>query len=277
LRLELAEAEGRERRLRLAAAVPPELVAALEADEVSLDLRLASLEVAHLSAKLALDERRAKAEIAALVEARQRAFGRVAELEAAIARMTVVAPRSGTVVYATDEDRDKVKLGDSVWAGRAVLSIPDLARMVGAGKVDEADAGRLAPGQAVRFFLDAYPGSELHCRVGEVGTSVSARTPGSPVKEVSVRIDLEETDPRRMRPGMRWRGSIETELLAQVLTIPADAVTRTGSGPRVVRRRGLVVERVEPRLGRFWAGRVVVLSGLAEGDRVLRGGEGGRR
>ena len=273
LRLELAEAEARLRRLDLQAAVPPELVAALESDELTLDRRLAEREVASVRAKLAFEQRRAEAELGALSEVRRRALARVAELEGDIARMTVLAPRRGTVVYARRGDEEKVKVGDSVWAGRVVLEIPDLRRMVGEGEVDEADAGRVARGQPVRLTLDAHPGVEIHGRVGEVGATVGARG-GSPLKVASVRVDLEQTDPRRMRPGMRFSGRIETEVRRGVLLVPSQAVVQTAAGPRIVRRRGLSLEEVEPRLGRWGPERVEVLAGLAEGDRVLLGEEG---
>jgi multidrug resistance efflux pump len=279
LSLQLAEAEARQRRLRLQTAVPPELVAAAESDQLSLDLRLAEREVAYLKAKLAFEERRGRAELAALAEARGRAEGRVVELEAAIARMTVSAPRRGTVVYAAGrgDEEEKVKVGDSVWMGRVVLEIPDLGRMVAAGEVDEADAGRLVAGQQVRLALDAHPGIEYRGRVAEVGTSVRPRAPGSPVKVAAVEVVLDASDPQRMRPGMRFSGRIETEVHRGVLLLPADAVVRTAEGPRVVRRRGFSVEEVAPKLGRWGPQAVEVVSGLEPGDRVLRrGGAPGR-
>jgi hypothetical protein len=125
----------------------------------------------------------------------------------------------------------------------------------------------------VRLTLDSHPGVEYAGRVAEVGRSVAGRAPGLPARVVSVRIDLEATDGRRMRPGMRFRGRIETERLQGVLLVPAEAVALTAAGPRATRRRGLALEAVEPRLGAWGKERIEVLSGLAEGDLVLLGRE----
>jgi len=60
-----------------------------------------------------------------LVRQRNRARGRVEALERNIERMTVKAPQAGIVVYRTNWNDEKKKIGDSVWSGEKLLGIPD--------------------------------------------------------------------------------------------------------------------------------------------------------
>ena len=84
-----------------------------------------------------------------------------------------------------------------------------------------------------------------------------------------IEIGLEATDPDRMRPGMRFRGSIEVERKDNVLLIPVDAVFASPTGPsaRVTRlgRTSVVPLTVGESDGKS----IEVISGLEEGDRIL--------
>lgn len=272
-RLALANAEATVRKQTLKNRGQDDSVAAIEQKKGRLDLTLAEREVEHLKAKLDFEERQAQAELAGVRERRDRAAARVRELQAGIASMTVLAPRDGTVIFPTEEGDEKVKMGDSVWAGRTVLEIPDLSRLSGEGEVDEGDSGRLALGQSVRIFLDALPGVEVLGKVVKINSSIEPKAPGSIVKAMKVTIELAATDPERMRPGMRFRGTVETARHEGVLSLPIDAVELTPQGARVRRRTTLGDERVPVELGRWGAERVEIVRGLDAGDQVLRGSE----
>ena len=66
-------------------------------------------------------------------------------------------------------------------------------------------------------------------------------------------ISLDETDTTRMRPGMRFRGRIETERVAEALVVPKQAVFTGADGPVVYRRtlmghEAVLVDRKSTRL-----------------------------
>jgi HlyD family secretion protein len=269
--LHLAEAESRQRRSSLKADVPADLVAANELRQTRSELNLAEKEIAFRQDRLRLLQAEGRAELEALRSKRDRSAARVREAEAAIAAMRVVAPRDGTVVYVSGRGpggNEKKKVGDSCWRGEKVLEIPDLQSLRAVGQEDEADAGRVAPGQRVSLRLDAHPDVIFTGIVRSIRGSVQPKSRGNPVKVVELGIDLDRTDPQRMSPGMRFVGTVEIERAARVLTVPAEAVLNRPGGPVVVRRAGWKTEEVRPRLGRRNERRVEVLSGLTKGDRV---------
>ena len=267
--LRIAEAEARLRRARLATDVPEELTSAKELVEARIDREIAEREVASLTDRRDLEQAAGRAELGALREKRDRAAARVVEIEEQIAKMTVTAPRNGTVIYVADRGREKPKVGDSVWQMQKVVEIPDLRRMEAEGQVDEADAGRIAVGQEVSLRLDAHPDHRYSGTVARIANAIERRWRGNPVKQVDVVVALGETDAERMRPGMRFQGEIVVERAEGALLVPSEAVESTPAGP-VVRRRTLFASELVPvGLGRAGGDEVEVLSGLTEGDRLL--------
>lgn len=268
--LRLAEAKARARRAALKVDVPAELVAAKELAEARADLDLAEREVSYLEKRLALRVREAEAEISALRNKRDRAASRVREAEETIRQMVVTAPRSGTVVYRSDprREREKKKIGDSVWRGEKIVEIPDLRNMRAQGEIDEADAGRVAPGQPVTLRLDAHPDVIYTGRVHAVRGAVQKRSQGDPVKVVGLDLALDRTDPQRMRPGMRFLGTIELDRVPRALVVPAGAVFNRPEGPVIYRRTRWGTEEVRPQLGRRNDRWVEIVGGVAEGDAI---------
>lgn len=269
LELKLAEARARLRKAELKVDVPEGLEAANVLAGARHDRDLAAAEVDSLARRLELKRQAGRAEITALREKRDRAEERVTEIQDYVQRLTVRAPRDGTVIYVTDWRGDKRKVGDDVWQAAKVVEIPDLTRMQARGQVDESDAGRLAVGQPVRLRLDAHPESEYRGRVEEIARAVTRKDRGNPLKQVELVIALEETDPERMRPGMRFQGAVEVERAEGVVLAPAAAVRSTAAGPVAWRKTLFGAEEVHPRVGRRNEEWVEILDGLSVGTRLV--------
>jgi len=274
-RLALAEAEAKLRRARLKASQPSELVSDRELEKAHLDLELARFEVDIVTRRLDAARRAAEAELEALRADQARAQADVDRLQSAIQRMTRGAPRDGIVVYHSFRGQEKLKVGDTAWVGRAVVAIPDLSRMAADGEIEEALAGRIRVGQPVTLRLDAHPDLELAGRVDDISRSVRQRSWRIPIKIVRLDIALDTTDPDRMRPGMRFRGTIETDRFEQVLVLPLEAVWTDDDATWVVARQLAGWRRVPVTLGARTTEQVEITAGLAEGDVVSLGGDRG--
>jgi multidrug efflux pump subunit AcrA (membrane-fusion protein) len=268
--LHLAEAEAKRRKEALKASVPPELVASHELAEARGDLALAEREIVYVQERLRLSSQRGAAELSTLRGKESEAAARVSEIHQQIESMTIRAPRDGTVVYMADRHGEKKKVGDSVWQSERVIEIPDLSRMRAEAQVDEADAGRIAVGQPVRLRLDAHPDVLFTGRIETIHGAVEQKTDNDRQKVVELTVALDRTDPLRMRPGMRFQGTVEIGRAPRVLLVPAEAVLATAEGPLVYRKTLLGSEPVRPRLGRRSGGEVEILGGLVAGDRVSR-------
>ncbi len=268
--LQLAEAEAELRKADLKLKVPPEVVGRKELEQARIDHRLAERRIAFLQAKLRHLDEQSRADLESLREMRDRAAVRVEEIQTHIQQMTVKAPRAGTVIYKSDWRGTKMKIGDSTWRGAKVLEIPDLSRMHAKGKVAEADAGRLQVGQPATFRLDAYPDQQYRGTVAKIHRTVQRKSTSNPEKVVRLEIELESTDVERMRPGMRFRGTVETERVEDAVVVPSDAVRVGPNGTAVVVRTLFGKTEVVPAFGRRNDNLFEVTSGLKEGDWVWR-------
>jgi len=269
-RLNLSESEARMRKSALKLEAPADIIGVKERKQVELDNALAKREVASIKARLKSFELAAAAEIRLLESKQHQAEAIVARAESAIQQMTVVAPRDGTVVYIADQRGEKKKVGDTVWKGLRAIEIPDLKRMKANGEVDEADAGKIAIGQRVTLRLDAHPDDEFHGTIVKASRIVQQQTgTKNPLKVLRVEIAVDRTDPAKMRPGMRFQGSVELNRMRNALLIPRNAVFMTEKGPVAYRRGLFAVSPVVLKLGRENDQFVEVKEGLDNDDRVL--------
>jgi hypothetical protein len=268
LRIEEAEAALRKAALKAEAAVGD--TAAIDLKLLVADRQLAEMALERARNRAAQTTRADAAELASLTEQHAYASGRLAAIERNIERMNISAERAGTVVYPTSWRGDKRKVGDSVWRMQAVLQIVGLDKMIGRGVVDEIDLARVADGQAVTLRLDALPDVQLHGKVAQIAKNVEARSPTDPSRVAQVKLELADTGGQPLRPGMRFRGDVETARVAGVVLIPVEAVFVTAAGPVAYRVRGDDVTAVPLKLGRRNATAIEVQGGVAAGDRVSR-------
>ena len=274
-RLKLAEAEGKLRKATLKLETPGEIVGINERKAAEIEHAIAQRETASAKARLGALESAARARIGLLQSKQQQAEAIVAQTRNAISQMMRTAPRDGTVIYVTNWRGEKKKIGDSCWKAERVVEIPDLARMKAEGEVDEQDAGRVSVGQRVTLRLDSHPDDELQGTITMAARTVQRkRGTQDPVKVLRVDISLDKTDPAKMRPGMRFQGTIELGRVKNAVMIPREAVFVASDGPYVYRRGALDVDRVPVRLGRENDKFVQVTQGLVAGDRVLVAKEG---
>jgi cobalt-zinc-cadmium efflux system membrane fusion protein len=102
-----------------------------------------------------------------------------------------------------------------------------------------------------------------------VGRTILPVSRNSPLRGLTVEVALDATDVTRMRPDMRFRGRVEVQRIESSLLVPLDAIDRGADGP-FVRRAGFSGYEVVPvTLGRRNEEKVEVLSGVADGDRIV--------
>ncbi|HUP66562.1 MAG TPA: efflux RND transporter periplasmic adaptor subunit [Thermoanaerobaculia bacterium] len=267
--LALAQAEARMRKAELKLEAPEELQGANERREIELERDLARREIEHRKGRLSSFAGAAREEILLLTAKENGAAIAVADMQDQIGKMSVKAPRAGTVVYVTNWRSEKKKVGDNVWRMEKVIEIPDLRSMMANGEVDESDAGKVQMGQRLTLKLDAHPDEEFGGSITAINKTVQRQSPQTPLKVLKIEIALDKTDTERMRPGMRFRARLETGRAKNVLLIPHDAVHTTADGPVAMRKTISGQERVSLELGRRNDEHIEVLSGLSEGDRVL--------
>ena len=260
-------------KARIEAGVPQGILARHEYQDRQLALRRAQVEHDKALEELGAHRRTTGADIAIQRLALEKAERRIALVERDLEALRLRAPESGLALVERHgwEDR-KVSVGDTVWPGTPLVSLPDLSSLEVEAWLMDVDDGRVEAGSPARCRLDAYPEEAYACRVEEIGPIAQARSSESLRRGFRVRVALARTDGARMRPGMSVAIEIEGDRREGVLLAPRAALDLTTDPPRaLLRGRG----DTEVVLGGCNAFDCVVESGLEEGRRLREPGEAG--
>jgi len=166
--------------------------------------------------------------------ASQEATRAKAQAQAAMARhnielMTVRAQSDGYVsirqnstggFYFSGMALPLFRAGDRLYPGMPVGDIPDLKTWELAVSIGEQDRGHLSPGQPAEVRVIALPFHAFHGRVKNLGGTVSG-----PWERGRFECAMTLDDPvSELRPGMTAEVVVTTEVMKNVLWLPAQAV-----------------------------------------------------
>jgi Cu(I)/Ag(I) efflux system membrane fusion protein len=161
-----------------------------------------------------------------------------------------------------------VREGMTVMAGAPLATIRGLSPVWLIVSVPQGIAGQVKTGGHVSARTPAYPGQELDGRIESVLPSAD---PSS--RAVEVRVAL-PNPAGRLRPGMTASVDLTSSEPKETLLAPSEAVIRTGK--RAVVITVLADGRfapVEVGTGASFGDRTEILSGLAEGQKIVASGQ----
>jgi HlyD family secretion protein len=133
------------------------------------------------------------------------------------AHTVIAAPIDGIVISRAVEPGQTVNAGMS--APTLFILAADLTKMQVNANIDEADVGRMRPGQAVTFRVDAFPNETFTGAVQQV--RLQPTTVQNVVTYQTV-IDVPNQQ-LKLKPGMTANVNIEVNRKSNVLRIPAAA------------------------------------------------------
>jgi RND family efflux transporter MFP subunit len=176
-----------------------------------------------------------------------------------LTRTEVRAPFDGVV-----SDR-KVSAGDTAAIGKELLKVIDPASMRFEGLVSADRMGDIQPGQAVQFRINGFDKADFAGKVRHVDASADSVT-----RQVAVIVDFAPGTAPKVA-GLYAEGRISSGD-SQAVLLPEAAIVKEGDKAYVWRLGKGVLAKVPVTLGDRDArrGNVVVVSGVAAGDRLLR-------
>jgi RND family efflux transporter MFP subunit len=171
--------------------------------------------------------------------------------------LALTAPISGVVL------EKSVVVGSSFQAGQILFRLADLSSVWIDVEIRESDAALVARGSGAVASLTAYPGEEFSGVIDFVYPTVDERT-----RSVRARVVL-ANPAGRLRPGMFATVRVSTPR-QRALSVPADAMVWTGERTLLfVEEEGGGIRPVDVEVGATIGDYVVVLSGVAPGQRVV--------
>jgi HlyD family secretion protein len=182
----------------------------------------------------------------------------------------VSAPIDGYILERIVQVGEMVIPLSSFQAGTVLFKMADMNHLVFRGTVDEIDVGRLTDGAEVMILVGALPDVRMQGRVTRI--SLRSRRQDQSIG-FPVEIAITDLNGAVLRAGYSANAEITVRRADDALLIPERLITYAGDTATVmVQRDGGGSERRVITTGVSDAVNVQVLSGLAEGDRVLERG-----
>ncbi|WP_213977750.1 efflux RND transporter periplasmic adaptor subunit, partial [Serratia marcescens] len=136
--------------------------------------------------------------------------------------------------------------------------------------LDEQSSAGLAPGQAVSVQVGAYPDRAFPAVITAIDPMIGKS------RTVQVQATLTNRE-GLLKAGMYAGIRVTQQQRVAVLTVPETALTYTAYGDTVFLaqqgEKGMTVKRVSVTVGERNDGRVEIVNGLQEGDRVVTSGQ----
>lgn len=170
-------------------------------------------------------------------------------------------------IYATDDgviSELNVREGMFVKPSKALINMVDLSSVWLLAEVFERQADWVKVGQRAEAYLPYMPDKTWEGMVEYVYPSIDLKT-----RSLKVRLRFDNPD-EQLKPNMYANVNLFAKPKRKVLSIPREALIRTGNEQRVIVDVGDgKFMPMKVRVGMETDTRVEILSGLAEGDRVV--------
>jgi RND family efflux transporter MFP subunit len=219
--------------------------------------RIKTLQAQGMSSQQALDD--ADVRLNTATSDRAAADARVVAARQQLQRTEVRAPFDGIV------SERKVSAGDTAAIGKELLKVIDPGSMRLEGMVSADRIGDVHAGQAVMFHVNGFEHGDFTGSITHVDASADPTT-----RQVVVIVDFAPGTAPRIA-GLYAEGRIATGA-TQALLLPEGTVAKEGDKAYVWKIAGNKLAKTPVTLGERDArrGEVVILQGIAAGDRVLR-------
>lgn len=253
-----------------------DIVSRIENEQAKLVLADAEQKLVEIREKIKSDTTSAQADVFGKQRKREKALYDLQRAQQGLLKLQVRAPADGMVNILPNYrsggpfgGEQEFREGDRAWPGAAILEMPDLSSIHLEARLEEADRGRLNPGQEAVIRIEAVPGKEFKARIDRI--SLLARADFSsgwpPSRNFDLGLVLLESD-ARIRPGMTAVARISTDRVPGVTLVPAEAIFQRDGSPVIYKLSGSEFVEQIVQVSRRGREQAIVTSGVSAGDRV---------
>jgi len=198
---------------------------------------------------------------------------RLEKLKKELVAMTMKAPQAGIVHYGDPDNpwhREEVKVGNHVYRGMTLMTLPDLSEMQVLVQVHEADIDLVEKEMDVIITVESAKGQSFQGKVTKIASVASSSWSDRNNKTFQIEITMDSNE-AQLRAGISAKAEILVEELPEVLIVPIHAVIAEGG------KYFCFVQQTEPRsvlkrivqVGKNNAHFVEIQEGLELGAQVL--------
>jgi len=190
---------------------------------------------------------------------------RLQTVEDKLNKTKIVAPADGTVLDILVIEGQVVVAAASVNSGTEIMTFADLSQLLINSHVNQMDAPRLAPGQAVEVNMSDTTGELVRAHIEFIAPLAVVK---NNIKGFEVHALIEDND-GRLKPGMSVSMNVPVGKAAGAVSVPVSAIFKENKQSVVYVRKGDATERRNVTVGVTNMTFVEIKSGVNEGEEIL--------
>ena len=211
-------------KAEIEASVPAHLKAKQDVERSRLELEKARLELETAEHHYNATQEAGRRDIEVQELEVQKAERRIQRAERSLDLLDLRAPQSGVVLVSSHPmDGNTYRSGDNAIPGTTVASFPDLDSLMVEAQLFDVDDGKIQVGDTVLATLDTFPDWHIGGKVRTISPFADRLQESSTRRVFRVRVDLDEVDKERMRPGMSVKVEVARRSEGELL-IPRQAL-----------------------------------------------------
>lgn len=173
--------------------------------------------------------------------------------------ITVVSPASGTIT------EKMIVEGQNIEPGMKLYKVVDYSRLWVEAAVYQQDVPLVKIGQQGTIELDYYPGEKYYGTITYIAPELSRDS-----KTLLVRLELPNSSSLKIKPGMNAAVTLHSVAAKKAITVPDQAVIRSGARTLVViAKGGGYFEPREIKTGQSAQGYTEIIEGVQEGEEIV--------
>ncbi len=215
LEIQLSQNKLQLDKSRMKAEISRDLLSLRDWQDYQFAFEKAKKEFEKTSSSLEIARKAQAEELDFLKVKRDQIASKIDQIKSDMKALEIRASTPGTVIYDifppsqwTGDSPRKIQVGDQIYWGWNLLSLPDLSEMEAHLYVSEVDGGMVLPGQTVLLIADSFPDRKFTGKVQHVPKLAERIARKSKVRAFLATVRLDKTDPKLMRPGMSVRAEI---------------------------------------------------------------------
>jgi len=252
-----------------------DILSRIDAEKNTETLQEAEVTLKQLQETFKLKREAAAAGIRTLAIQRDRARATMDYAQQNSQRMVVRAPMDGVAVlnstWLGGRGFAEPQQGDQIWPGMAFMKVVDPSTMAVSAMVNEEDLPHLHVGQHARIHLDAYPDLSFPGTLEELAPMGESNEFSDKVRTFAAIFTIEGASPKLM-PDLTAFVDVELARANNALVIPVQSAVNEDGHEYVWVKTGLGFEKRAVQEGLANDLDAVIVSGLREGDIVLKDG-----
>ncbi len=192
-----------------------------------------------------------------------------------VANCDITSPTDGILLYSKlplNNNRRKIRIGDSVWFGQTFLKVPDTSALVADIYIREVDVARVSIGMTAEIVVDAFPGKVFAGELESVASLAKEDEEHSNIRRFYARIRFTGNS-EKIHVGMSVTTRIIEKRLNNVIAVPISAVFFEKGKTMVRKKTDEKWERTQVlpgARGQLW---VEIRDGLMVGDQIYSEGQ----